>query len=312
MDIEKIKQKNGIKTGQKPLTKFVDNFNNVSVELMDWPDPERLKRIFANMTQASWYEDFMRDADHDDVAEVIEDMLQGKALAQASEHPQFAFRVSGVDLHITHALVRNRIGIAYLQRSLAVSDLRHEDVVIPRAYSKTPEMMQQYINWSIHGKMTYIDLIETGNISNTDARMCMPKGIPSWIYVTCSLPTLLAIYAKRTDTQEEHPVLNLMCAQLKDQIVKIFPFMESYFKCSCDTGSCLHKRKGYAANCIFKRDEKHQIDGYEDKWTLHDKTKHELMINAQPVRTRYYYGFDEINEVEYNRIKAILENERID
>ena len=126
-------KKFGIKFGQKPLTKFVDNLSNIQVKLIDWPDQERLKRVFANMTNASWFEDFSKEASSDELEEVVKDMLMGKSLAQASEHPQFCFLVSGIDLHITHAIVRNRIGIAYLQRSLAVSDLRHEDIIVPRA-----------------------------------------------------------------------------------------------------------------------------------------------------------------------------------
>lgn len=311
MNIQKIKKKFQIKKGQVPLTKFVDNLNNLSVELIDWPDEQRLKRVFSNMTQSSWYEDFSRDADKEDVDEVIHDMLQGKALAQSSEHPQFCFRVSGVDLHITHALVRNRIGIAYLQRSLAVSDLRHEDIVVPRAYTKTPELLNKYIKLAIQGKEIYSEMLDTGDISNTDARISLLKSVPSWIYITCSLPTLLAIYAKRTDTQEEHPILNLMCELLKNQILEKFPFMFSYFKSSCDTGSCLHKRKGYAANCIFKRDEKHEIEGYEDEWTFHDKTKHELMLQAEPFKERYFYGTMELTKEEYLEIKNQLENETI-
>lgn len=311
MNIQKIKKKFQIKKGQIPLTKFVDNLNNLSVELIDWPDEQRLKRVFANMTQSSWYEDFVRDADKEDVDEIIHDMLQGKSLSQASEHPQFCFRVSGIDLHITHALVRNRIGISYLQRSLAVSDLRHEDIVVPRAYTKTPELLNKYIKLAIQGKEIYSEMLDTGDISNTDARISLLKSVPSWIYITCSLPTLLAIYAKRTDTQEEHPILNLMCEQLKNKILNKFQFMESYFKSSCDTGNCLHKKKGYAANCIFKRDNKHVIENYQDEWTFHDKTKHELMINAKPFKERYFYGTMELNKEEYLEIKNQLENETI-
>lgn len=311
MKIEKIKKLFQIKKGQRPLTKFVDNLSNVSVELIDWPDEERLKRVFANMTQASWFEDFVRDADKEDVEETIQDLFQGKALAQASEHPQFCFRVSGVDLHITHALVRNRIGIAYLQRSLAVSDLRHENIVVPRAYTKDKNLLQRYVENCLESKEIYAKMLETGELSNTDARMTLPKGIPSWIYITASLPTILAIYGKRTDSQEEHPVLNIMCDLLKEQIVSRFPFMNSYFKSDDDTGKCLHLRKGYAANCIFKRDGKHEIEGYEDEWTLHDKTKHELMTDCYIFEEQYYHGFQKISKEKYEELLVKYKNEEI-
>ena len=91
MKIEKIKEDFRIRTGEIPHTTFVDNLNAVKVQLMDWPDEERLKRVFVNMSQASWYEDFYSNASEEDRDEVVADLFNGKILGQGMEHPQFCF-----------------------------------------------------------------------------------------------------------------------------------------------------------------------------------------------------------------------------
>ena len=294
MKIETIKQLFGIKKGETPKTTFIDNISAIKVDLVDWPDPDRLKKVFVNMSQASWFEDFYTEASKEDINEIISDLFKGKILGQGMEHPQFAFKVSGLSLHGTHALVRNRIGIAYLQQSQAVKDFRHSDVLVPRSFTKYPELLERYEQWVQIGKQLYADMLDTENIANTDARFCLPKTIPSWVYVTASLPTILAIYGKRTDSQEEHPEMNQMAYQMRDVIVEKFPYMKNYFVSHDDNGKCLHLKKGYAANCIFKRDEKHQIENYQDEWTFHNKTKQELMLDCKNFDGSEYVGLNKI------------------
>jgi len=298
MNIHKIKELFEIKKREIPRTKFVDNISAVKVEIIDWPDEERLKRVFVNMSQASWFEDFYSTASDEDREEVVSDLFSGKILGQGMEHPQFAFKVSGLSLHGTHALVRNRIGIAYLQQSQAVKDFRHSDVLVPRAFTKHRDLLKRYEEWVQTGKQIYADMLDTGDIANTDARFCLPKTIPSWIYLTASLPTILSIYGKRTDSQEEHPEMNSLAYQMRDLIVEKFPYMKSYFVSHDDNGRCLHLKKGYAANCIFKRDSKHQIANYSDEWTLHDKTKQELMLDCEEYESSLYVGKNKL--VKYN------------
>lgn len=309
--IEKIKKEFGIKKGQKPLTKFIDHHLNVKVDILDWPDPERLKEVFVNFSTASWYENFFEEATDEEIQEAIDDLLSGNMLAQGIEHPRFAFRISGLTLHGSHAFVRNRIGIAYLQQSQAVQDFRHSDIIIPSSYSKKPERISEYIHWCIEGKMIYGDLLDSGEISITDARFSLPKTIPVWIDTTMNLATLLGIYKKRTDYIEEHPEMELVAEQMKDHVVDKFPYMEGYFRKGADTGESLHTKPGYKCNCLFKRPdhviEKHLPEGYEDPWTLHDKTRNELMIEGnKPIDPTYWFGHEQISKEDYERRMELI------
>jgi len=279
MDINKIKEDFAIKPTESVKTKFIDNLNAVKVELIDYPDQERIKKVFVNFSTASWYEDYYETASKKDVDAAIKDLLSGNMLAQGLEACRFTFKVSGLSLHGSHALVRNRIGICYMQQSQAVQPYTNSDVLVPRAFTKHYNMLERYKIWVIEGKTLYQDLLDTGDVSILDARMCLPKTIPVWMYVSCNLNTLLQLYSKRSDTQEEHPEMNIMAEQMKDLVVEKFPYMKSYFVSGCDNGRCLHTKPGYKANCIFKRDDKHKVK--KDNWTLHDKTKKELMLDCE-------------------------------
>ena len=123
--------------------------------------------------------------------------------------------------------------------------------------------------------------------------------LPVWINVTCNLATLLAIYKKRSDTQEEYPALNIMVEQMKELVSEKFPYMKDYFVRGCDIKQCFHCKAGYKTTCIFKRDEKHrQQDGIKN-WNLHEKTKQELMLDCEPYETEYYVGNTKTTEDVY-------------
>ncbi|MEK6882715.1 MAG: hypothetical protein AABY22_24040, partial [Nanoarchaeota archaeon] len=53
------------------------------------------------------------------------------------------------------------------------------------------------------------------------------------------------------------------------------------------------------ANCVFKRDDKHKSPDGIENWTLHNKTKYELMLNCDPYETEYFLGARKVSEQEW-------------
>jgi thymidylate synthase ThyX len=299
-DDEKLKKEFGIKYGEVPKTKFIDNIDAVKVKLLNWPDEDRMKEHLIQFATGSWFKEFAREATEEDYRSALEELSNGKILAQGLEGITFSFLVSGLSLHGSHALVRTRIGAAYLQQSQAVMDLRHCDILVPRAFQKFTNLLERYKRNVIEQKMNYIDLLETNDIAITDARFCLPKTIPVWVNVSMSLPTILGVYSKRTDFTEEHPEMNKFAEELREQITLRFPWMDSYFK--RDT-NCIHRHEGYRSNCVFKRDGPDVLpEGSKQNWHLHDKTKNELMINGLEVfQAEFYIGQNKTTKEEYDR-----------
>ncbi len=278
-----------IKKDQVPNTTFISYPESVKVKMIDHPDQERIKKVFANFATGSWFPNYADKLSKDEIDKEITQLLSGNTLGQGIEAAQFTFLIEGLTLHDSHALVRNRIGISYMQQSLAVRDLRHDDVLVPHSYSKHPVLLERYKQWMLESKMLYSKLLDTGDISVNDARLSLSKTIPVWIYFSCNLMTLIAIMRKRQDTQEESIGLNEMCKQIRNLVVDKFDYLDSFLKSSCELGTCFHQRKGFQANCIYKRDKLHSIEGYKDEFTLHDKTKEELS-QGEAIKSESYIG----------------------
>ncbi|MBC7866217.1 MAG: FAD-dependent thymidylate synthase [Gloeobacteraceae cyanobacterium ES-bin-316] len=304
-DDKKLKKAFGIKN-EKPMTRFIDNIDAVKVKLINWPDEERMKRHLVQFATGSWFEDFSQIADEEDYNSALEELRMGKILAQGLEGIMFSFLVSGLSLHGSHAIVRTRIGAAYLQQSQAVQDFRHTDLLMPRAYQKSPELLKFYQNWCISGKELYRMLLDTNDIAITDARFSLSKTIPVWINISMSLPTILSVYSKRTDVTEEHPEMNKFAEELRLRIEEKFPWMSTYFK---RDNNCIHRFEGYRSNCVFTRDGPDVLpEGSRENWTFHNKTKHELMLkDLKSYETEFFIGYTKVSEDEYNRYKNRLD-----
>lgn len=299
-DDERLKKMFGLKKGQEPRTRFIDNLDAVQVKLINWPDEERIKSHLIQFATGSWFEDFSTSASEEDYQSAIKELSEGKILAQGLEGVTFSFLVSGLSLHGSHSIVRSRIGAAYLQQSQAVMDLRHCDILVPRAFQRNEDLLTGYKRNVIGGKFLYSELLDRGDTSITDARFCLPKTIPVWINISMSLPTILGVYSKRTDVTEEHPEMNRMAELLRLRIEEKFPWMSTYFK---RDSNCIHRFEGYRSNCVFKRDGPDILpEGSKENWHFHDKTKNELMLEGlSPYQTEYYIGHTKVTKQEYDR-----------
>lgn len=309
-DDDRLKKAFGIKYGQQPITRFIDNIDAVKVELLNWPDEERAKRHLINFAAGSWFEDFSSVANQSDYEESLNELLKGKILAQGLEGLQFSFLVSGLSLHGSHSIVRTRIGAAYLQQSQAVQDFRHCDILVPRSYQQDENLLNDYYDSVVRSKIMYAKMLESGNYAITDARFVLPKTIPVWINISMSLPTILSVYSKRTDETEEHPEMNIFAELLRLRIVEKFPYMDGYFK---RDANCIHRFPGYRSNCVFKRAGNDVLpEGSVQNWTFHDKTKNELMLDCfNSIETRYRVGYMDTTEAYYNMIKNNYANSNV-
>ena len=302
MDAKKVKEFCEIKEGQVPLTRFIDAHEAIDAEFINGPDPSTFEEVFKRFATLSWFEDYKEKLDTESMTQITHDFVKGNILAQGLECGRFTFVFKGLSLHNSHAIVRTRIGASYLQQSQAVSDFRHSDILVPPALMKDMKLLERYKQNAIDGKMLYGDMLDSGFIAIDDARMCLSKAIPVWIGCSFTLASLMGIYSKRTDTQEEAYVFNLLFEKVRNLVVEKYPYLDKCFVYD-DPKRCIHTRPGYKSNAIYKRNLEHQILGYEDTWTLHDKTKHQLVVMDEPFLTEYYLGKMPTTEAIYNTLK---------
>ena len=276
---------------QTPITRFIDQQEAIEVKLVNFPDPMRSEQTMVDFIFASWRSEGNKYIS--DWREIIIQSLKGNTLNLALETLSFTFLVKNIGLHITHCIVRHRIGVTFSQRSTVTSDIRNDDILVPRSFTKDPEMYSAYKRWVLQGKMLYADMIDMGIAPSQDARLCIPKNNSNYIYMHCSLLALINFISKRSCMNEEPIELNIIARKMRDLVVEKFSYFKTIFKSICDQNRCLHQRPGFFANCVYKRDIDHVVK--EENITLHDSTRNE-MIDGKPVKLEIYRGFERRNK----------------
>lgn len=291
-----------IRHGEKPLTKFVNAQKAINAKLIGWPDIDQAKNVLTNYAFSSWFKDFSELADDEIKEQAAKDLASGRVLGQGLESMNFTFILSGMSLHNSHAIVRTRIGATYLQQSQAVKDFRHSAILVPPKFLEYPNLMHSYIDITLAQKNSYIYALETDQICIDDARMFLGKNIPVWITVSYSLPSLLGAFSKRTDTQEEAFVFNLLFRQMRDRVLEKFPYLRELFR---EDSNCMHTKEGYRANCIYKRNEAHSQ--FEDSILLHNNTRDELLKTETWIdefeNFKFYVGNQCVTTLEYEEAR---------
>lgn len=280
-----------IKKGEIPKTKFVDYNNTIEVTMEDFPDEIRMLRKFVDNDMAPFFKNYANSLFEEEIKKEAIDSFNGnKFNNSALESIWFSFTVYGLDGHNIQAALRRRIGIVYCQQSQAVCDYRHADAMVLRSFGKYPALLERYKKLVLDSKQLYADMLDTDNISIADARLVTMKTYPPiWLKMHMNLATLIDLMKQRQCSQEESIGLNEMCKQMKKLVLDKFPYFESLFKSGCELGRCFHQQKGFKANCIYKRDKQHEIEGYRDNFTLHDKTKTELSAGPE-IKEEEYAG----------------------
>ena len=280
-----------IKSGEVSKTKFVDYLDTIEVTMEDYPDEDRMLRKFVDNDMTPFFRDYAKKLSKAQIRkEAIESFNGRKFNKAAMESIWFSFTIYGLDGHNIQAALRRRLGIVYCQQSQAVCDYRHADIMVLRSFAKYPELLERYKKLALDSKQLYADLLDTGNISIADARLVtMKTSPPIWLKMHMNLLTLIDIMKQRQCTQEESIGLNEVCKQMKKLVLNKFTYFKDLLNSSCESNQCFHQQKGFKANCIYKRDKQHEILGYKDNFTLHDKTKTELSTGPK-IKSEKYVG----------------------
>jgi len=273
-----------------PETTFRDELEACKVTMLDYPDEKRIKRVLVEFVLSSWVNNSTKNLTDEEVDRVIQELLKGNTLPLGLETMKFTFLVEGVSLHTTHAIVRSRIGMTYAQVSQGTRDLRHEDIIIPRAFGKDKKLLEAYKQWCLRGKELYAKMIDSEMIATPEARYCLSKGLVNHIYISGNLMALSNFIAKRSCKMEEPDVHNKIAQEMRRLILEKFPFLKNFLKSACEKRSCLHLKPGFFASAIFKRDKYHRIEGEDESYTLLEHTK-EWYTKGEPIKEETYIGY---------------------
>ena len=211
---------------EQPITEFKNDLDALKVVLLDYPDPDRVRRMVYQFVNATW-EDTPGEHSPDDVPEwklyhALESALKGKALPTVLETLDFTFRIEGIDLQAVTHLIRHRAASFSAQCS-GDRWQSHSAALIPGPVQNSPELAERWKKHVEEAKQLYCDMIDTKKISIMDARTILPRAIETHYYARFNLKDLIAFFYQRMDKAIQTVHDNVMAYQMFIAIAKIFP-----------------------------------------------------------------------------------------
>lgn len=301
-----------IKYKQKPLTKFIDWLNSIHVELLDWSNPDRIRKVGYISQFATWertLEDLLYKTNiktEKDVQQAIINASKGLTLPLNLEMVHFTFIIGGISRITTHQIVRSRIGVTYSQRCSGDQDVRHDDVLVPRDIANDNSCYLQFITQSLEFKNWYAKYADkgrdTGNHSIQTLRSLAPHNLSQFIIVSGSLLAFMGIIGKRLCTYETVEY-NKIALEYQRLICSKFPEFKTFLKVDCDkTGGCYHmKVHSPLHGNLYLPDKKHEYE-YNINNFVYPYTRAQMVENYPKVSTKYFHGFKEINSTVYDEL----------
>jgi hypothetical protein len=215
-----------IRFDEEPTTKFKNDLDSINVELIDWPDRARARKMVYQFINATW-EDAPGLHDPHDVPEwkwfeALEMALQFKALPTVMETLDFTFRISGIDLQFVTHLIRHR-AMSFSAQCTGDRWQSHSDALVPGPVQNSPEL---YERWKAHveeGKKLYADMIDSRKISIMDARTILPRCIETHYYARVNLKDLVGFLRARFDKQIQPTTDNVVAYQMLLEVANFFP-----------------------------------------------------------------------------------------
>lgn len=281
---------------EKPKTTFKDGLNSIKVDLIHWPDKTIHLSSYA-FQKATWANSpYVPGKDPEKDKKILSDLrieaFQGNGLSLSLELYDFVFSVNGITRIVTHQIVRNRIGATYSQQCSGDKDWRHHDVLVPRSLYQNKELYERFKKNVLEAKELYADMLDTMEIPILDARRVLPHCLETFIYVKFNLVTLMSFIQKRDCTQTQEPEMVIVARQMREEVLRKFPFLEKLFENKCKSGNCFYtKSDRLTGTSMFIPDKLHDFD-YNKENFIYGKTVFEMVYDLPAIETEKYIGLE--------------------
>lgn len=293
--------------GQKPLTKFKDYRSNIKVDLIKHDNPTDMMKGTFDFVKATWSEDGRESsrATEEEMAEALDAMLSGKALGLGLETVNFMFRIGGITRVDTHQIVRQRIGVTFSQQCTGDRMMHHNDVLVEESIANHPELLEQFMNATLACKSSYVDMIDSRQLSIQAARSILPHNLETFVFMNINLMTLLFFYQKRIDDGSQTWQINEIARQMESEVCKVFPQLQAVFdkhkkSFKFQKEASADRKNMFSTGLYVPKDDEFE---YHERDFLYPLKKEAMHFTNTPINDRFFWGTQEVTESQYNYIK---------
>jgi len=294
--------------GQKPLTRFQDYRKSIQVDLIKYDDKKSMLKGIYDFVKASWSEDGLDSirATEDQMQEALEAMLSGKTLSLGLETINLMFRISGISRIDTHQIVRQRVGVTFSQQCTGDRFLNHNNVLVEECIAEQSDILEEFIEATLLAKNNYAKMVDR-NISIQVAREIMPHNLETFIYLNTNVQTLLFFYHKRVEDGSQTWQMNEISRQMAEEVCRVYPEMKPVFEKHKKTftlqkDQSADRKNQFSSSLYVPKDDEFE---YHIRDFLYDKTKEQAVFTNTSIDYRYFWGYREITEYQYSKIKKM-------
>ena len=268
---------------EDPTTKFLNDLDGLTIELVDHPTAEQMRKVAWRYVKATWADDpeltNPKNASQSELSENLEDVLCFRALPTPMEIFSFTFKFAGIDLQTVTHLIRHRAG-SWAAQCTGDRFLHHEDCLVPGSVQNSPELYERWKNHVEESKKLYADMVDTRQISMMDARTILPKCLSTFYYGRFNLKDIVGFVKQRADKQIQPSVDNLIAAKMALEIIKVLPEASAVIGSKTLTNPAWHYiknlRSGTGTNLYWPDSDSDEHIEYHPNDTIYQARRYEL------------------------------------
>lgn len=245
-NLEPVKLPMKIRFGERPTTKFKNNLDAISVDLIQAPSMSELRQYLVPFILATWAETPMESANLtlEEKDKVIKEAFFGKALPTALETINLVFKIEGISLQEVTHILRYRTA-SFSADCSGDKWWTHKDALVPSSIEQstgkdipkgmdpmeaaaTAEQRNFYKRYKKIVKMAkelYCDMIDSKQISIMDARYILPRCLSTFYFMRISLKDAIHFIKQRIDKQIQPETDNIIAYQMYIALLKAYPVM---------------------------------------------------------------------------------------
>lgn len=215
---------------EKPTTEFVNNLENINVQLVTAPSMDELKHYCVPFSNGTWAEDPMHIVNYSkfqnekDMDLAMYHVFSQKILPTTLETVRCNFLIEGITLlEVTHILRYRRA--VFSAECSGDKWLTHKKFCVPQSIQNSPEFYERFQKICLDAKQLYCDMIDSEAINPQDARFIMPRNTDTFYFMSMTLKDVLMFLNDRVDKQIHPQADNVIAYQMIIELVRKYPML---------------------------------------------------------------------------------------
>lgn len=259
---------------------YVNDLENISVELLSYPSHKQLLKYIPELVTATWNNDineFRKSISRHDKCEIMKLFYSGKLIPTAMKSCQITILVKGITSHdVTHILRQS--GLSFAADCTGDKYIENRPIIIPSFFEDMPkEYKDKYIELMKDSHKLYDDICNNfgEKVHIQDARLVLPRTLETFYYITGNLSDFIKFIKQRRDLQVQPKSDNILALRIYEQLIKVYP---------------LHLNLN-SKNEFYCSESEHQLSSKWYKPLPQNKTQYTCSMDTVYGEMNQMYGF---------------------